>query len=102
MTEAVLAVLATCELHRYHSPLPVLLVKHHVRPVSWGGIAGTNTRLAVVCPTGHWDVHSALDAMFHAGSFEAVDHRHYGPSTWELAIEGWNSTPPEERDNQTL
>lgn len=50
-----------CQLERHHSPISVLNVFHHIRPLSWGGINRATNRI-VVCATTHATLHILLDA----------------------------------------
>lgn len=55
-----------CVLHRLHLPRSSQTHMHHVFPMfmqlrKWGEVR--DRRLARLCPTGHTDVHAALDAL---------------------------------------
>lgn len=53
--------LFSCELHEYHSPIPRLLERHHVIPISWTTAVGMQaSRLIPVCSTGHEAIHYFL------------------------------------------
>lgn len=50
-----------CHLHRYHSPLPLVLHAHHVVPLSFTNAAGEPpSRTVPLCPTGHENTHLIL------------------------------------------
>ncbi len=51
-----------CALHRDHRPLPLRLVAHHVLPKASGGRTEPGN-LAVICDTGHYNVHEILAAL---------------------------------------
>lgn len=51
----------SCVLHDYHSPLPWVLHRHHVVPISWTRALGRpSSRVVPVCATGHEALHSAI------------------------------------------
>lgn len=51
-----------CSVHRYHWPPLTRTVKHHIRPQEFGGPT-TSANLVLVCDTGHYNIHAALDAL---------------------------------------
>ena len=55
-----------CVLHRIHLPRPVRTHLHHTFPLylqlrKWGEVR--DKRRVYVCPTGHDDVHAAIEAL---------------------------------------
>jgi hypothetical protein len=81
-----------CVLHKTHSPLPIINHRHHVVPKSWGG---EEDQWEPVCPTGHENVHEALNEMLTYGSPSKVPagiKQHFGHATWDMAERGWNLT----------
>ena len=57
---------AGCVLHRIHLPRPVQTHRHHKFPKflqlrKWGEVR--DRRIINVCPTGHSDVHHAINVM---------------------------------------
>lgn len=44
-----------------HTPAPMVLEKHHVRPLSWGG-EDVPTNVVMICSTCHMGAHTALNA----------------------------------------
>jgi hypothetical protein len=55
-----------CILHAYHWPRPLVLVVHHVQPKGMGGpdVAGNR---ALVCDTGHRNVHTLMGPLVNVG-----------------------------------
>jgi hypothetical protein len=51
-----------CLVHGDHRPRPTRTVKHHVWPQQYGGPT-IDSNLVLICDTGHYNVHAALDAM---------------------------------------
>jgi len=51
-----------CAVHKYHYPKPMRTVKHHIHPQEYGGKT-VPENLVLVCDTGHYNIHTALDAM---------------------------------------
>ncbi len=48
----------SCALHRFHSPLPLVLHAHHVVPLTYTQTHGLpDSRTVPLCPTGHGNVH---------------------------------------------
>jgi hypothetical protein len=81
-----------CVLHAYHAPRPILNHRHHVVPLSWGGVGGT---WESVCPTGHENVHEVLNYMLAYGDPYKVPgaiRRTFGGATWDMAKRGWDLT----------
>ena len=75
-----------CALHRIHLPRSSQTHKHHVFPKylqlrKWGEVR--DRRTVDVCPTGHNDVHAALDAIFDG----KVAPKGVGQREWEMATE---------------
>lgn len=78
-----------CQVHRYHSPVPLNSATHHILPRSWGG-GDEAANLIRLCPTGHENVHTALNAIVRLGdprSVAASDRG--GGATWGLALKAW-------------
>lgn len=68
-----------CTVHGFwHRPQPTRTVKHHILPQEYGGPT-TPENLVLVCDTGHYNIHAALDAMIHKKPIPKVTRR-------ELAI----------------
>jgi HNH endonuclease len=76
-----------CALHRYHSPEVTSFDRHHVWPKGDGG-PDEESNLAVVCPTGHRNVHILLMLMHRIGP-ENVERTSWGEATWEMALAGF-------------
>jgi len=51
-----------CEVHKYHWPVPLRTVKHHIHPQEFGGPT-TPANLVKVCDNGHYSIHTVLDAL---------------------------------------
>lgn len=77
----------SCDLHQYHSPEVVSFDIHHVIPKSMGG-PDTQDNKAVVCPTGHRNVHTLLRVFASVGP-DAADRVSWGEETWNMAMKGW-------------
>ena len=58
------AVAPSCQLHGYHSPKPLVIVKHHVVPLSCGGPDLASNWL-MVCDTGHRNLHTLMGPIFN-------------------------------------
>lgn len=56
-----------CDAHRVHLPRPVLAELHHVFPkylqARVGRVGVFDDERVALCPTGHTDVHAAIDAI---------------------------------------
>jgi hypothetical protein len=53
-----------CEVHRYHSPKPLVIVKHHLVPLSCGGW-DTRDNYVYVCDSGHRNLHHLIGALYN-------------------------------------
>lgn len=78
-----------CVLHKEHRPVPSELHLHHVFPkylqlMVWKEVR--EKRTVPVCPTGHVDVHGALDAFLTKTQMP----KGIGHAEWQLATEGFN------------
>jgi 5-methylcytosine-specific restriction endonuclease McrA len=51
---------ASCQVHAQHVPRSHINHVHHVWPLADGG-PNTEANRAVICPTGHYNVHSLID-----------------------------------------
>jgi hypothetical protein len=51
-----------CTVHGEHRPLVLLPHHHHVQPLGMGG-PDTADNIVVICPTGHYNVHTVLAAL---------------------------------------
>ncbi len=83
-----------CALHGPHAPHVASRDEHHVVPASWWAAAGrpSASRRVAVCPTGHRNVHAALDLLVaHQGAAPWAAWRHFGPAERALATEGYES-----------
>lgn len=74
-----------CVLHKNHTPRPLRLVAHHVHPAAHGGRT-VKGNLAVVCDTGHYNVHTILDVLLGDGRWPA---RFGSPSERAMARRGY-------------
>jgi hypothetical protein len=52
----------TCAVHKYHWPVPLRTVNHHIQPQEMGGMT-TTLNLVPVCDTGHYNIHTLLTAL---------------------------------------
>jgi len=78
-----------CEVHKYHRPTPAETEEHHVHPLEWGG-ADTPRNVVQVCPTGHVNIHSLLDAYVeHDGDPPWEVLRDYGAEERTIAEKGY-------------
>lgn len=77
---------ARCRLHRYHRPRPLRLVIHHILPKAHGGTDDPDN-LAIVCDTGHYNVHNAFERLLDDGGHAIPCGTR---SEWALAREGFN------------
>lgn len=50
-----------CTVHGYHWPKPQRTVGHHIHPLGYGG-PDTAANVVKICDTGHYNVHTYLDA----------------------------------------
>lgn len=57
---------STCQLHGYHSPRPLVIVKHHIVPLGCGG-PDTPDNWLMVCDTGHRNLHTLMGPLFDGG-----------------------------------
>lgn len=55
-----------CELARYHRPVPLRFVWHHILPEACGGLTQTGN-LAQVCDSCHYSVHILMWQLAHPG-----------------------------------
>lgn len=55
-----------CQLHKTHSPKPLVIVKHHVQPLGMGG-ADSPENWLYVCDTGHRNVHTLMGPLANEG-----------------------------------
>lgn len=51
-----------CQVHKYHWPPLRRTVRHHVVPLSWGGVDDP-ANVVVTCDTGHYSIHELLDGL---------------------------------------
>lgn len=51
-----------CVVHGFHRPAPLRTVRHHIFPQEFGGPT-TPENLVLVCDTGHYNIHTCLDAL---------------------------------------
>lgn len=57
-----------CTIHKFHSPIPKDIERHHIVPLSWGG-PDIQENIVIVCPTGHTNIHELLR------EYQAADQR---------------------------
>jgi hypothetical protein len=77
----------TCSLHAYHSPEVVSFDVHHIWPQGEGGPDVPSNR-AIVCPTGHRNVHTLIRLMLLYGP-EPINENAWGKTTWAMALAGY-------------
>jgi hypothetical protein len=63
-----------CAIHGSHRPIPVRTVKHHIIPQEYGGPT-VEQNLLLVCDTGHYNIHAAIDAMLASHPIPKVTRR---------------------------
>lgn len=56
----------TCQLHKTHSPRPLVIVKHHIQPLGMGG-ADNESNWVYVCDTGHRNIHTLMGPLANKG-----------------------------------
>ena len=78
-----------CELHDYHSPEVTTFDRHHIHLKSEGG-SDDDENFAVLCPTGHRNVHALL-RLFRKLGPENVARPSWGHATWEMAMAGYEA-----------
>jgi HNH endonuclease len=79
-----------CTVHRTHSPRSHTNHVHHIMPKEFGGPTLVGN-LVVVCPTGHYNIHSLLDEYLKANGNPAGDVlRGYTYGERGTALEGYN------------
>ena len=59
----------SCIVHGYHRPNPSRTVHHHIHPQEYGGKT-VPENLVWVCDTGHYNIHSLLDALLAGATIE--------------------------------
>ena len=78
-----------CALHKYHSPRPDAMHRHHVLPISWGG-RSESPNVIFVCPTGHENLHALLNHYVRARGKPPWDViRRYSPKERMYAHTAW-------------
>lgn len=60
----------TCQLHGYHSPKPLVIVKHHVQPLGMLG-PDDESNWMYVCDTGHRNIHTLMGPLVNKGVMPA-------------------------------
>lgn len=73
----------TCEHHRYHWPRHRTIEGHHIVPQAWQNFARGKVfdqRLAMLCPTGHRNVHAHIVELMRAVVDE--DPLHVREAVW--------------------
>lgn len=81
-----------CALHQTHCPSLHDTDDHHVVPKSWFEKAGiaVQTPHALICPTGHRNVHLLIDHLVeHGGVFDWDFAKHYAAAERDLALQGY-------------
>lgn len=58
-----------CVVHGVHRPTPARTVKHHIWPQEFGGPT-IESNLVWVCDTGHYNIHTLLDALLSGKTIE--------------------------------
>ena len=88
-SEVVMTVSQPCLVHKTHAPTPKVNCVHHVWPKGKGGPNIAANRV-VVCPTGHYNIHSLLAEYEKASGDPGSKVRsHYSELEIELAALGW-------------
>lgn len=75
-----------CTVHRYHRPVPLRSVQHHIYPKEWGGET-KKANLVWVCDTGHYNIHTILDQMIKTASDRRL--KGWNKNEWSTAREGF-------------
>jgi hypothetical protein len=80
---------AGCQVHKSHRPEPLLLHVHHIQPRGMGGADVAGNRVTV-CPTGHFNIHTALAALVYdkpvpKAMTEELHYARLGFHMWDLA-----------------
>ncbi len=79
-----------CQIHKYHSPLPMQQNVHHILPLSWRGPDVASNKVTV-CPSGHRNIHVLLDYYVHAQGLPPWTKReHFGVTERALAQRAWD------------
>jgi hypothetical protein len=81
-----------CKQHNQHSPRPHQNHWHHIHPKGLGG-KDVPANKVVLCPTGHYNVHTLLDLMLERGmaNLPYIDIRTYTMSEIKLATLGYKA-----------
>jgi hypothetical protein len=83
-----------CRCVTQHSPAAYVLVKHHIKPKSWGG-PDTVENLVDVCPNSHSAVHRLIDSYVRAKGDPGWEvRRKFSAFQRELALRAWEQRPP--------
>lgn len=85
MSEASYTTALPCQVHGRHSPTSHINHVHHIWPQADGGPNVADNKV-VVCPTGHYNIHTILDAWRKGNS---VDMRRYSQGERAYAYLGW-------------
>ena len=74
LTRSGAVVMQTCGLYRHQT---AILHDHHICPESWWQHAGTpvDTPMIRLCPTCHYDAHSAIDGLIAGHDVTAIPAR---------------------------
>lgn len=98
----------TCGCVASHRPAVMVIEKHHILPLSWGGADAPDNWL-YVCPTSHYNIHSALNVLVHAGHVptNATDPSYqewvsYPVFARKYAQQAWNEHDPSKPTPITL
>ena len=76
-----------CQLHGYHSPRPLVIVKHHRVPLGCGG-PDLESNWLWVCDTGHRDLHYLMGPIFNGKPMPAGGTAKER-ATAKLALQEW-------------
>lgn len=55
-----------CQVHKTHSPKPLVIVKHHIQPLGMGG-PDEESNWLWVCDTGHRNIHTLMGPLANKG-----------------------------------
>lgn len=79
-----------CQVHRRHSPKPLIIVKHHIQPRGMGGSDDPGNWL-YVCDTGHRNIHTLMGPLANGmpmprgGTSKERDYALLGYQRWVQA-----------------
>lgn len=83
-----------CPCVTKHVPLPTVLHKHHIVPLSWGG-PNTAENIIKICPNAHYNIHDLHRYYkWHNGRPPGHIRKHYSKFVEDLAQRGWDGRDP--------